>query len=1370
MSKTLDIKSFCLNKSSLIEASAGTGKTYTITYLVLRLLLGSGTDETALPEGPLPLENILIVTFTNAATSDLRARVREKIRQARLVFEACAKGEAVEIGERQMLDLIEEFERKKLPFKDGARILLRAERSIDDAAICTIHSFCNRALNQIYAFEAGQAFEKTLIDDISYYEDLACRQVWRELFYQTSEESRLVLSALKLKEPQDLKSVAQILQQCRLSNPRAQVQGYALCNYKYLSPKCKTAAMAKELFFKLAKAKSGEIAAIKALFDDFAKDVPPDTLKRMLKRDDEGKWRAGEYYKAVSAKRKNPIKIGPATFIEALIDFYSQGGSSNEKALQAVIRAITNAVDKKGSLNVRASFVSRSSPDKYLKDFENGAELNAIESRIAALTDDYSELLKQTAALTNEFTAALGIYMQSVLEQILDEHKLMSNDEVLRALDYALNHRRGHSDELSALIRERYRVAMIDEFQDTDPTQFAIFERLYLREEAKGRARCYLIGDPKQSIYAFRGSDINSYLKARIGIQKLYDDAVYTLDTNYRSDPKVVAGVNELFGRNDNPFENESIGFERVNAQSGKLHFHFEGEDIGGTYLCCLPPGSDRNKDVLKNKYARACAFKILQILKHGVIEDKNGSRKVRPSDIAILVRGVRENNLINNALRALNLSSVYFSDKQSVFKTSDKSSYGEPERPSEAALAMLALIEAMARPYHREKLKRLLGSALLSKSGEEFEASLQEHSFEQEVMILYEASRRWREGGFLSAFSWWISHPLHQGIQRQLSIMGGERLLTDCYHIAEIMQEAHGSKGGPEAQVRYYRELMDESRGEAELNSKAVVKRLESERSQIQVRTIHNSKGLEFPIVMMPFMWASQSKPKNSEKKFEGVLYYDAQEKMRMLDLNIDHDESSQIAQKDAAAESVRLTYVALTRACAANFLFISDPGGVDAPDSLVRLLSTEGGYEDVIAQAERMGFAVEKIDPAIISGELEIAPYEPDAQESPQKLKPSVLPEGAVDSSFVITSYTDVVRGIGRNLHGSSAGDESGDGYFPVFDADKNDDENEQMLSLQGKERKILDCRFTFPRGSRPGLFLHALLEHTPFDEFKLPWDLAGAVAAKLGTGGLCALGNELSVEDERLVDGMVIKLLRVSHEALKRADGSILQEWIESGSLSHGEGALSRSLASWLCDMVYAKLADRSLSEVQKGDFVPEMRYLLPAHNLDLTKLNEVVVEHNQRLWRKLEDLGQAPSGFKLSDLVSLPADTVAGFVTGSLDLVCAFCDQDGHKRYSVIDYKSNHLGFGKSDYNLKAMAASIFEHRYDVQLLFYTLALKRYLQVRMKDFDYKRDMGCVHYLFLRGMSAAGSGHYGVFSHQVDEDIVLRMDELFGTEERL
>lgn len=1368
MSKTLDIKSFCLNKSSLIEASAGTGKTYTITYLVLRLLLGSGTDETALPEGPLPLENILIVTFTNAATSDLRARVREKIRQARLVFEAYAKGERIEVGERQMLDLIEEFERKNLPFKDGARILLRAERSIDDAAICTIHSFCNRALNQIYAFEAGQAFEKTLTDDVSYYENLACRQVWRELFYRTSEESRLVLSALKLEEPQDLRQVAKILQDCRLSNPRAQVQGYALRNYEYLSPKRKSSSMVKDLFARLAEAKSGEIAAIKALFDDFAKAVPLETLKGMLKRDDKGKWRIGEVYKSVSAKSKTAIKKGPGTFIEALIEFYSQGGSCNDKALQDMAGAVL-MTKKDGSYKVAPPFVARSGLDTYLAEYANGAELNALEAQIAALPDNYLKLLAQNATLTNEFTAALGIYVQNVLEQILDEHKLMSNDEVLRDLDYALNHRRSHSDELSALIRERYRVAMIDEFQDTDPTQFAIFERLYLREEAKGRARCYLIGDPKQSIYAFRGSDINSYLKAKAQIQRLYDDSVYTLDTNYRSDPKVVAGVNELFGRNDNPFENESIGFDRVNAQSGKLHFHFEGEECCGSYMCCLPQGPEKiNQEDLKDGYAKACAFKILQILKHGVIEDKNGPRKVRPSDIAILVRDVKENNAISKALRALNLSSVYFSDKQSVLRTSDKTSYGEPARPSDAALAMLALIEAMARPYQRDKLKRLLGSALLSKSGEEFEASLQEDSFEQEVMILYEASRRWREGGFLSAFSWWITHPLHQGIQKQLSLMGGERLLTDCYHIAEIMQEAHGSKGGLEAQVRYYRELMDEDRGDVELNSKGAIKRLESERSQIQVRTIHNSKGLEFPIVLMPFMWTQRRKDMEHAKMLEGVLYYDGREGMRMLDLKSE-PESRQCAQEDNAAESVRLTYVALTRACAANFLFISDPRAFkESPDSLVKLLSAGSGYEEIIAEAGRLGFAVERIDPAIISGDHEIAPYEPQAQESQDELKPSVLPEGAVDSSFVITSYTDVVRGIGRNLQGASLSDDPGEGYAPLFDADKNDDEDEQRLSLQGKERKILDCRFTFPRGSLPGLFLHSLLEHTPFNEFKLREDLVRAVAAKLGTAGLP--DNELPFEDERQVDNMVIKLLRVCHEALQRADGALLQEWIESGSLSHGEGALSRSLASWLCDMVYAPLADRSLSEVQQGDFVPEMRYLLPARNLDLTKLNEVVVEHNQRLWRKLEEQGQAPTGFKLSDLGALPADTVAGFVTGSLDLVCAFVDNDGHKRYSVIDYKSNHLGFGKSDYNLKAMASSIFEHRYDVQLLFYTLALKRYLQARMRDFDYKRDMGCVHYLFLRGMSTAGSGHYGVFSHQVDEDIVQRMDELFGTEERL
>ena len=198
--KALVIKDFVLNNSSLIEASAGTGKTFTITYLVLRLLLGSGNAKTRLKQGPLDLDQILIVTFTRAAASDLRKRIRENIRQAKEAFDEFAKDPEYRAKDEPLNDLLVEMQGKGISPKDCSQILNKAERGIDTAAICTIHSFCNRALNQIYAFEAGEAFETALTDDVSGQMNEALISLWRELFY-TKEDRSFILDALKNIEP-----------------------------------------------------------------------------------------------------------------------------------------------------------------------------------------------------------------------------------------------------------------------------------------------------------------------------------------------------------------------------------------------------------------------------------------------------------------------------------------------------------------------------------------------------------------------------------------------------------------------------------------------------------------------------------------------------------------------------------------------------------------------------------------------------------------------------------------------------------------------------------------------------------------------------------------------------------------------------------------------------------------------------------------------------------------------------------------------------------------------------------------------------------------------------------------------------------------
>ena len=206
----LKVGTFNLSRSSLIEASAGTGKTYTITYLVLRLLLGSrGFDDNqennqlncGYSGGPLELKNILVVTFTKAAASDLKARIREKIVTARSVFEKVSQKDISILGnldlEEQMKSLVREMiVANGIDARTCALLLLNAERSIDEAPICTIHSFCASALHKIYTFEAGESFGVKLSEDISEQTLEAKNTVWRELFYKGDVYSKRLAAFL----------------------------------------------------------------------------------------------------------------------------------------------------------------------------------------------------------------------------------------------------------------------------------------------------------------------------------------------------------------------------------------------------------------------------------------------------------------------------------------------------------------------------------------------------------------------------------------------------------------------------------------------------------------------------------------------------------------------------------------------------------------------------------------------------------------------------------------------------------------------------------------------------------------------------------------------------------------------------------------------------------------------------------------------------------------------------------------------------------------------------------------------------------------------------------------------------------------------
>lgn len=1347
----LDVNTCPLNCPAMIRASAGTGKTYTITYLVLRLLLGSG-GETAYAAGPLDIRNLLIVTFTNAAAADLRARVREKIREGRIVFEELVlSGEIPDDTDDHLKQLIAEMERLKVPPRECARRLLEAERGIDDAAICTIHSFCDQALNKVYSFEAGEAFEMELTGDISEQRQRAAREIWRELFYEGDRErGKALLMLMGIESPSGLRDRINDLGKVRVTGGSSarKVMEWAVRGYGFEN-------LGKEL---KGCGERGLFNKIRALGDEYSKKLA------------ELDGSINDAYARVRAcvpgcKSKDDLvhfftKLGKTVIYKHsgdLLDYVF----ANERFpdLDSLMKLLTVKDN-----NLLVIFMTSKGCDKAVASSEDGQRL------VAACRGLYKSAMQRENTLEGmgEVLRTLAAMLVILRTRTLCRQDLvLSFDDLISSLDIAL-HKKGSGPKLAQKLRARYPVAMIDEFQDTDPVQFSVFRELYLTEEAKhDHAVCFLIGDPKQSIYSFRNADIHSYLNAGAVIRKIYQNKqdgqdYFTLSTNFRSDRGVVESVNDIFGgfkgktaANADPFfekngdPHERIGYERVKPHDsgkgfcGRLRFYFDGlkDNKAGCFINLVedkPASVKSNTDKFCAKEAAQC---VRDLLDHGYLvidkgPDKVEERRIRPSDIAVLVRKSKENNLIAEALQALDrpVASVFLSDRGSVL-TDSKEDYGRDEEvfsASARASDMLCLMEALQNYENRSAVLRLLGTRLSGLTPDKFfEYASGDGDLEEVIALLRRCASSWGRYGFLSAFSLWARE--RQLIGQRLGVKGGERTLTDYYQIAEIIQARRQDLPGTEAQFRWFR---DELNGDSETDSEFLRRRLESENDQVKVITIHKSKGLEFPVTVLPFMWGRSRSPQNKTKI--PVVFYAEGQRTRVLSLDdapIDNGPGESVTPSALKAvedeqEEARLLYVALTRACGATFLFLNRDNLSHGASALVK--ETVPGTTDSAAafeQAEDLfsscteTYCVNYRETlqAQLAGKTKNP--EGDLVNNPQNkdLKPSAIEKGTVRADFSVSSYTALTAG----LH------------------DHDFDEGIEVQNAARQERRTAAAepdRFSFPRGTQAGTFLHTLLEHCNFHE------------AGVEGSGRDSLHDLLRTQSYAPVAGALFSSWG------KRA----LRDGMPKPEKSLQDFDYLEPLQQWFEDIINAKILSTpeggfSLGMLESGGWIPEMDYLIPTGAVSSEAVNALCLESAQ------EVLGRRPE-------LTLKPSMLHGFVTGSLDLVFRAPGEDGRMKYYVADYKSTYLGPDFSAYSEDAVRQSVFDphNRYDVQYLIYTLALQRFLKSRIHDYSYERDFGGVLYLYLRGLKRTDEGlSPGIFFTRPSFEIVQRLDRLFKRE---
>lgn len=819
----------------LIEASAGTGKTWTIAALYVRAMLGHGMPQPLLPP------QVLVVTFTEAATQELRERIRARLVDAARAFRA---GRA---GEPFLDDLMAAYPADERP--SCARRLELAAQWMDEAAVFTIHGWSQRMLTQ-HAFGSGHAFAQTLEPDESELLAECVRDYWRQAFYPL-DEARLAPILEEWRTPDALLRALRPL--LGGGETTLRVNGDVLPDEVDLAGTLHgRAAWDEEAAARLA-------AAASAWGDDLARIEP------LLSEAVRDKVLHNGWYKP----DRMPVDLA------AMRRWAATGDVAGFDIARYSTARLTKATGKGKTPPTHPAFGAI----EHWQAWQAGK----VGVRHVVLADAL-RWVRDRFATQKRRRAQIGF------------------DDLLLRLDRALASPSG--PELAETIRQQYPLALIDEFQDTDPLQYRIFRTVY---SGAPEAGLLLIGDPKQAIYAFRGADIHTYLAARREALPPH----YSLDTNHRSSEGMVAAVNGLFGRAEaHPtgafhFDERGLPFVPVQARGRAEVFTLDGAPQPAMQLWLLDDEAPVGVRMYREQMAGASAAHIVDLLQAadrgacGFTTPDGAFVPLKPADIAILVRSHNEASEIRAALAARKVRSVFLSDRDSVLESIE-------------AHDMLLWLRAVAEPSSDGAMRAALATRSLDLGYGELEMlNVDERHWERRGQQLFELREVWRRGGVLAM--------LHRFLHvfdlpaRLLAAPGGERALTNLLHLAELLQQAASRIEGEQALIRHLGERIVDV---ASHHGDDQIVRLESDDDLVKVVTIHKSKGLEYPLVFLPFACAS-----GGTRGGHGYRYHDGESAQLEL-LPASHDDAGDAVRdaKDAAdraalQEDLRLLYVALTR-----------------------------------------------------------------------------------------------------------------------------------------------------------------------------------------------------------------------------------------------------------------------------------------------------------------------------------------------------------------------------------------------------------------------------------------------------------------------
>jgi exodeoxyribonuclease V beta subunit len=1291
----LDVFHCSLEGINLIEASAGTGKTWTICGLYLRLLL----------ERAMTVQQILVVTFTNAATAELRERIRLRIVELAQYlarkpgssddpFLAALAGAVIAAmgaerhsGADRQADADGPAGANEQADADGQRVahqtlikrLNLALRTFDEASIFTIHGFCQRALAD-NPFSAGLPMQSELVENDQDLLQEASNDFWRR---HVAADSVSPMFASFLNENGDTPEKYAKLLRRHLAKPLA----------RHLWP-----------------------ADIDAPLIDAA--VLNQPYQRMR-----ATWLAGKDA-VVGLVAASLTSLNGTTYKHAAV----QSGAEEWDRICGCDQPLADLglkthLFRAGELKKRTK-KSRSTP-----------------------AHDFFTQVEAYLALREQIEASLRLARLRLLRRLFEEAGAQLRDlkrarQVIAFDDMLSNvHERLKNPDfpgLAASIKTRFPAALIDEFQDTDPLQFEIFRTIYGdgdvgggggRDDDRDRgdgcgdprdsersadrdddsahdrgdgcgddyrggacdSTVFLVGDPKQAIYSFRHADLHTYLRA-----KDWATRHWSLAANQRSSRALLVAQNGLFATNPRAFILPNIDYRQVSYGSKR-----RAEFIDATaarrpltvWRLPLDAGEPLAKGAAKRAAVEATCAEIARLIDAGARGAISvGGRPLWPRDIAVLVRSRSLGGEVKQALAGLRVGAVEIA-RSSVFHTPD-------------AEDLDIVLTAILSPARDSLIRAALATDLFGCDAGALETLA---SSEALLMVRIREFTDYRDLWFTAGFGVMYRRLLaEQGVaRRMLSRTDGERRLTNFLHLGESLQQAQETQSAPEALLRHLKTLRgdDNSTDAAQL-------RLESDQNLVQIVTVHACKGLEYPVVFCPFLCDGSTRFGGAG--LEGLEYHDT-ELRPVIDFREYDPKGDDFADIEAtrraeqAAESVRLLYVALTRAVHRCYLvagtYRSHKSLKESNCSMLNWLAAGQG----LPLASWFGKA-RTADQIGTASELSAA-WEGFACLNPGAVEFSPLPRGAgtavagrpTGAALAIAVGSISVSG-GWRLSSYSGLNHGARSEPPADDHDARVVPRAVVLHAAGLAAAGIgeDDILRFPRGPSAGECVHAVFEGIDFTD---PADWGRAIGVALRDHPQTLPGYSEQAQQQCL-QGMLMKLLRDVTEA--------------------------------------TLIPGLRLDAIPLGRRLTELEFTFPVPHLSMAELNAT-----------LESLGY--------DQPALKPGTLEGYLKGFIDLVF-----EHQGRFFVLDWKSNHLGYRAADYGTEPLAGAMAEHGYHLQYLIYTVALDRYLRLRLQNYDYEAHFGGVLYLFVRGVRAnwtqIDGSTAGVYAHRPSGDAVRRLNQIF------